>query len=44
LAKWLVIRVETKAVFTTLKDRKKELGKGLLGNMCRDLKIRAEEL
>jgi hypothetical protein len=30
--------------FTTLKDRKKELGKGLLGKMCRDLKIRAEEL
>ena len=30
--------------FTTLKDRKKELGKGLLGKMCRDLKIRTEEL
>jgi mRNA interferase HicA len=30
--------------FTTLKDRKKEVGKGLLGKMCRDLKIRAEEL
>jgi mRNA interferase HicA len=30
--------------FTTLKDRKKELGKGLLGKMCRDLKIRADEL
>ena len=30
--------------FTTLKDRKKELGKGLLVKMCRDLKIRTEEL
>ena len=30
--------------FTTLKDRKKELGKGLLAKMCRDLKIDAEEL
>jgi hypothetical protein len=30
--------------FTTLKDRKKELGKGLLVKMCRDLKIDAEEL
>lgn len=30
--------------FTTLKDRKKELGKGLLGKMCRDLKIHPEEL
>src|SRR5664280_1169807 len=30
--------------FTTLKDRKKELGKGLLAKMCRDLKIHAEEL
>jgi mRNA interferase HicA len=30
--------------FTTLKDRKKEIGKGLLGKMCGDLKIRAEDL
>ena len=30
--------------FTTLKDRKKEIGRGLLAKMCRDLKIRAEEL
>jgi mRNA interferase HicA len=30
--------------FTTLKDRKKELGAGLLAKMCRDLDIRAEEL
>ena len=30
--------------FTTLKDRKKEVGKGLLAKMCRDLKIRPEEL
>jgi len=29
---------------TTLKDRKKELGKGLLARMCRDLRIDAEEL
>jgi hypothetical protein len=29
---------------TTLKDRKKELGKGLLAKMCRDLRIDAEEL
>ena len=27
-----------------LPNRKKELGKGLLAKMCRDLKIRAEEL
>jgi hypothetical protein len=25
--------------FTTLKDRKKELGRGLFMKMCRDLKI-----
>ena len=30
--------------FTTLKDRKKELGKGLLAKMCHDLKIDTEEL
>jgi hypothetical protein len=29
---------------TTLKDRKKESGKGLLAKMCRDLRIDAEEL
>jgi hypothetical protein len=32
------------AEYTTLKDRKKELGKGFLGKMCRDLKIRPEDL
>jgi mRNA interferase HicA len=37
-------RLHLGSEFTTLKDRKKELGKGLLGKMCRDLKIRAEEL
>jgi hypothetical protein len=25
--------------FTTLKDRKKEIGSGLLSKMCRDLRI-----
>jgi mRNA interferase HicA len=30
--------------FTTLKDRKKELGKGLLVKMCRDLNIRPGDL
>jgi mRNA interferase HicA len=30
--------------FTTLKDRKKELGRDLLAKMCRDLKIDAHEL
>ncbi len=30
--------------FTTLKDRKKELGKGLLAKLCRDLKIDTGEL
>ncbi len=32
------------AEFTTLKDRKKEIGTGLLAKMCRDLKIDPHEL
>ncbi len=31
-------------VFTTLKDRKKEVGADLLAKMCRDLKIDPREL
>lgn len=30
--------------FTTLKDRRKEIGPGLLRKMCRDLGIAPEEL
>ena len=30
--------------FTTLKDRKKEIGSNLLAKMCRDLKIDPHEL
>jgi mRNA interferase HicA len=30
--------------FTTLKDRRKEIGRGLLAKMCRDLKIDPHEL
>jgi mRNA interferase HicA len=30
--------------FTTLKDRKKEIGRDLLVKMCRDLKIDSHEL
>lgn len=30
--------------FTTLKDRKKEIGRGLLAKMCADLKIDPHEL
>jgi mRNA interferase HicA len=30
--------------FTTLKDRKQEIGKGLLFAMCKQLDIRVEEL
>lgn len=30
--------------FTTLKDRKKEVGRGLLIKMCRDLKIDPRDL
>jgi len=30
--------------FTTLKDRKKEIGRGLLAKMCRDLNIDPHEL
>jgi hypothetical protein len=30
--------------FTTLKDRKKEIGRDLLAKMCRDLKIDPHEL
>ena len=30
--------------FTTLKDRKKEIGRDLLAKMCRDLKIDAHDL
>lgn len=30
--------------FTTLKDRKKEIGSGLLRKMCRDLGVDPEEL
>ena len=30
--------------FTTLKDRSKEIGRDLLGKMCRDLKIDPREL
>jgi mRNA interferase HicA len=30
--------------FTTLKDRKKEIGRGLLAKMCRDLKIDPHDL
>ena len=30
--------------FTTLKDRKKEIGADLLAKMCRDLKIDPQEL
>ena len=30
--------------FTTLKDRKKEIGHGLLSKMCRDLKIDPHDL
>lgn len=29
---------------TTVKDRKKELGKGLLASMCKDLGIKPEDL
>lgn len=32
------------ARFTTLKDRKKEIGKGLLKAMCEQLGIRPDEL
>ncbi|MBZ5621550.1 MAG: hypothetical protein LAQ69_22905 [Acidobacteriia bacterium] len=32
------------AEFTALKDRKKEIGAGLLVKMCRDLKIDPREL
>ena len=37
------VRLYWGSEFTTLKDRKKELGKGLLGKMCRDLNIHPEE-
>ena len=37
-------RLYVGAEFTTMKDRKKELGKGLLMKMCSDLKISPEEL
>jgi mRNA interferase HicA len=30
--------------FTTLKDRRKEIGKGLLAAMCKQLKINPNEL
>jgi hypothetical protein len=30
--------------FTTLKDRKKEVGRGLLAKMCADLKIDPQDL
>jgi mRNA interferase HicA len=30
--------------FTTLKDRRKEIGRDLLAKMCRDLKIDAHDL
>ena len=30
--------------FTTLKDRRKEIGRDLLAKMCRDLKINPHEL
>jgi len=30
--------------FTTLKDRKKEIGRDLMAKMCRDLKIDPREL
>ena len=30
--------------YTTLKDRKKEIGPGLLAKMCRDLKISPNDL
>ena len=30
--------------FTTLKDRKKEIGRDLMAKMCRDLKIDPSEL
>jgi mRNA interferase HicA len=30
--------------FTTLKDRKKEIGRDLLAKMCRDLKINPHDL
>jgi hypothetical protein len=30
--------------FTTLKDRKKEIGRGLLAKMCADLKIDPRDL
>jgi mRNA interferase HicA len=30
--------------FTTLKDRKKEIGRDLLAKMCRDLKIDPQDL
>lgn len=30
--------------FTTLKDRKKEIGRDLLAKMCRDLKIDSHDL
>ncbi len=30
--------------FTTLKDRKKEIGAGLLAKMCRDLQIEPTQL
>ena len=29
---------------TILKDRRKEIGRGLLGSMCRDLGIRPDDL
>jgi hypothetical protein len=31
-------------IFTTLKDRKKEIGRDLLAKMCRDLNIDPHEL
>lgn len=37
-------RLYVGAAFTTMKDRKKELGKGLLVKMCSDLKISPETL
>ena len=37
-------RVRLDAASTTLKDPKKELGAGLLGEMCHDLKIETRDL
>jgi hypothetical protein len=37
-------RVYFGSEFTTLKDRKKEIGPGLLSKMCRDLGIHKREL